>query len=343
MRILIFTQKVDNSDPVLGFFHDWIDRLSYHFSSIEVICIEKGEVKLPKNVFIHEIGKQTGFKKINYIFRVYSFLYELRGKYDKVFVHMNQEYVLLAGLYWKFMRIPVYMWRNHTKGNLLTRIAVMFSTKVFCTSKNSFTAFFNKTVIMPAGIDTNLFKVVKENSARKKYSVCMVGRISPVKNIDLGLKIIKELISSGSQVNLGIIGPVPKKDEKYFESLKKYVTENELSSFVSFMPGVPPQKLPDIYSEYQICLNLTQTGSFDKTIVEAASCGAVPVTTNHSMKGLLPEVCVVNNNLDAVKDGIRMLLDDYNRIKLIQPLENFAKSQSLDALLSKLLVELDVV
>ncbi len=339
MKLLIFTQKVDYKDPVLGFFHDWIDRLSYHFESIEVICLDKGENKLAKNVYIHEIGKQQGLLKIKYIFKVYYFLYNLTGKYDKVFVHMNQEYVLLGGLYWKLKNIPIYLWRNHTKGNLLTKISIYLSKKVFCTSNSSYTASFKKTVLMPAGVDTILFKPTKENSSRKKYSICMVGRISPVKNIDLGVRIVNELVASGVQVSLDIIGPVLSRDEKYFEKLNKYIAENNLSSFINFLPGVSPDKLPGLYSEYQICLNLTQSGSFDKTIVEAASCGVVPLTTNTSMSGLLPDICVVKNDPKSIMEGIRMLLDDHNRIKLIDPLEKFAKSQSLEALLSKLLVE----
>ena len=75
--------------------------------------------------------------KIKYVFNFYNFLYKLRGQYDSVFVHMNQEYVLLGGLYWKSLNIPVYFWRNHPQGNLLTKISILLSKKVFCTSNKS--------------------------------------------------------------------------------------------------------------------------------------------------------------------------------------------------------------
>lgn len=339
MKILIFTQKVDIKDPVLGFFHEWIDKLSYHFESVEVICLQKGESNLPKNVSIHVIGKEVGINKIKYVYKVYKFLHELHGKYDRVFVHMNQEYVLLGGVFWRFKNIPVYLWRNHSKGNILTRVSVLLSQKVFCTSKDSFTARYKKTVVMPAGIDTDFFKA-NPTPSRKKYSVCMVGRISPVKHIDLGLKAIKELVDEGVQVNLSIIGPVPVKDEKYFEGLKKYVEDNSLKLFVNFLPAVEYNNLPGMYNEYQICLNLTDTGSFDKTIVEASSCGSTPLTTNSSMKDLLPKECVVNEDLTSIKNGIRALLDDHVRLRLQSSLESFAKSQSLQSLLSKLLQEI---
>ena len=192
---------------------------------------------------------------------------------------------------------------------------------------------------MPVGVDTGIF-VTNPIPSRKKYSICMVGRISPVKHIDIGLQVVKELVDSGVQVSLSVIGPVPEIDTQYFENLKKYTDQNSLNSFISFLPAVQYSELSSVYNEYQICLNLTDTGSFDKTIVEAAACGVIPFTTNKSMEELLPEDCVVKGNVESIKNGIKKLLDDHVRLRLEKDLESFAKSQSLEALLSKLLVEL---
>lgn len=338
MKILIITQKIDSKDPVLGFFHDWVDKLSYHFDKIEVMCLEKGVNLLPKNVTVHSLGREIGGNRFTYIMNFWKTLMSLDGAYDKVFVHMNQEYVLMGGFYWLMKNKPIFFWRNHSKGNFLTNISIYFSSKVFCTSKDSYTAKFKKTVIMPAGINTQIFKI--GDGSRKKYSVCMVGRISPVKHIDVGLEVIRELISSGVQVSLGIIGPVLDDDKGYYEDLKRYVNRNNISSFVSFLPPVSPDKLSLVYNDYQICLNLTDTGSFDKTIVEASSCGVVPLVTNSSMKGLLPDECITESSKESIKVGIKKLLDDHVRISLQKSLDGFVKSQSLENLISKLVSEL---
>jgi glycosyltransferase involved in cell wall biosynthesis len=287
MRILIFTQKVDKNDPVLGFFHGWIIEISKKTESVEVVCLEKGQCDLPDNVTVYSLGKENGVSKLVYVFNFYKYLISLSGLYDKVFVHMNQEYVLLGGLYWKIKGIPVYLWRNHPNGSILTRIAVALSTKVFCASTESFTARFKKTVIMPAGVNTDLYRQV-DGVLRKKYSICMVGRISPIKHIDLAIEAMKALVSKGVPVSLDIIGPVLEKDKKYYDGLGFYVNENNLSKVVHFINGVSPEKLPEVYSEYEICLNLTPSGSFDKTIVEAPSCGTIPLVSNASFKYLLP-------------------------------------------------------
>jgi glycosyltransferase involved in cell wall biosynthesis len=252
---------------------------------------------------------------------------------------MNQEYVLLAGLYWRLRGIPVYMWRNHPAGSALTRVAVFFSTKVFCTSNQSFTARFKKSVIMPAGIDTNMFRPVT-NVVRKKYSVCMVGRLSPVKRPDVALEAVETLISRGVQVSLSIIGPVLDRDIKYAEGLKKFVAEKNLSTVVHFFSGVSPDKLPEVYSSYEICLNLTPAGSFDKTIVESAACGAIPLVVNESLSSMLPVVCITSISKESIASSIERLIDATEQLKIQKDLERFVESQSLSSLVEKLFVEM---
>jgi len=340
MRILIFTQKVDRGDTVLGFFHDWIIRFSQKNSEVNVICLEKGDYDFPANVKIHSLGKEKGVTKLEYILNLYKLLKELDGSYDKVFVHMNQEYILLAGLYWKMKGIPVYLWRNHAKGSLLTALAVGFSTKVFCTSSSSFTAKYKKTTVMPAGVNTDSFKQ-GGNVMRKKYSVCMVGRISPVKHIELALVAINILVKEGTQVSFSVVGDTPERDLDYFDTLNKYVEDNNLNKVVNFYGGVEPSKLSEIYAGYEICLNLTDSGSFDKTIVEATSCGTIPIVSSESFSGILPSVCITDKNPQNIAGTVKKLLDATEQLKIQKDLEKFVESQSLDSLMLKLFNEIE--
>lgn len=340
MRLLIFTQKVDKNDSILGFMHEWIRRISLECESVAVICLEAGESDLPNNVTVHPIGKGYGITRLKYIFGVYRYLFLIRGTYDKVFIHMNQEYVFSLGPYWRLVGIPVYMWRNHPIGNFLTDIAVAMSTKVFCTSTESYTARFKKTVIMPAGINTDIFRPV-EGAVRKKYSVCMVGRIAPIKHNELALEAMNILLSKGVQVSLSLIGGISKDDIEFAESLKRYILDKKLSTTVHFVDAVPLHKLPEIYSSHEICLNLTEAGSFDKTIVEAAGCGAMPLVSNESFKHLLPEVCITDKNPVHIAEAIQKLLDPQVQIGIQKSLDSFVGSQSLGSLIKKLFSEIN--
>jgi len=350
MKLLLFTQKVDSRDTVLGFFHTWIVEFARRYEYVTVICLEEGEHSLPDNVRVLSLGKEkiseenrnSFSSKFSYVTKLYEYLRTIDGTYQSVFVHMNQEYVALAGLYWRMKGIPVYLWRNHPYGNMVTRFAVLISNKVFCTSNASFTARYAKTVIMPVGIDTSMYAPVS-GKMRKKYSVCVVGRIAPVKHIERALEAVTQIVHSGGQVSLSIIGSPLPKDIEYYEALKKYSTDNNLGSYVNFIDAVTPDKLPEIYSGHEVCLNLTDEGSFDKTIVEATACGAIPVVTNKSFAQMLPDVCVAEKDSQAIARAVKQLLIAKTQIKIAKNLEGFVASHSMDSLFSKLDIEIDHV
>ncbi|MFA5889115.1 MAG: hypothetical protein WCW47_02150 [Candidatus Paceibacterota bacterium] len=350
MRLLIFTQKIDKNDSVLGFFHTWTEEFAKKAEEVIVICLYKGEVNLPKNTTVYSLGKSQYqskarygagkiFLRVKYIINFYRYLFLIRGSYDKVFVHMNQEYILLAGLYWKIKNIPVYMWRNHPVGGLFTRLTVLLSTKVFCTSGSSFVAQFKKAVIMPVGNDTTLFRPV-EGVMRKKHSVCMLGRIAPIKHIELALEAINHLVLSGAQISLTIIGSPTEKDVEYYNSLKRYITQNKLSYYIFLLGEVSFNEHPRIFSGYEINLNLTDSGSFDKTILGGTSCGAIPLVANESLRGMLPNVCITEAKPKTIADSLIKLLDPHVQVEIQKDLEVFVKSQSLNTLMEKLFVEI---
>jgi len=287
-RLLILTQKVDKDDPILGFFHGWIERLAESASSVTVICLELGRNELPGNVKVLSLGKEEkGMSRIGYIKKFYSYIWNERKNYDVVFVHMNQEYVLLGGLYWKLLRKKIFMWRNHKRGNFLTRMAVGLSNRVYCASAHSYTARFNKTKLMPAGIDTDAFKVGPDVK-RLPRTILFAGRISPVKRPDILIKAADSLRAVDEKFKLSIVGDPSKGSEGYYADLRKAAVLLEKEEMVVFYEGVSQEHMPELYSSHEVFVNLTETGSFDKTVLEAAACGCLPVLSNISFRSLLP-------------------------------------------------------
>src|SRR4051812_42401773 len=133
MRLLVVTQAVDLDNPVLGFFHSWIEEIAKHFESVVVVCLFEGRHALPSNGEVFSLGKEK--KETNralYTQRFLALVWGLRSKYDSVFVHMNQEYVLAAGWIWILLGKRIYLWRNHYAGSIATDVAAAFCTKVFC-------------------------------------------------------------------------------------------------------------------------------------------------------------------------------------------------------------------
>ncbi len=286
MRLLIITQKVDQADPVLGFFVGWIKALATKFEKVTVICLERGEFNLLSKVKILSLGKEAGPSRHKYLVNFYKYLWRERGNYDAVLVHMNQEYVNLAGWWWWLSGKRVYLWRNHGSGSWLTNLAVTFCTKVFCTSRYSYTAKYKKTTLMPIGVDTNLFKL-EPGSKRAPNSILSLGRIAPSKNLHILLDALAELKREGTIFSTQIIGDALSKDQSYLASLKKQVREIGLAEVVEFKPGVQNDQTPELYNQAEVFVNLSHSGMYDKTIFEALACGCLVLASNDNLLGQL--------------------------------------------------------
>ncbi|MDP2629539.1 MAG: glycosyltransferase [Candidatus Harrisonbacteria bacterium] len=286
MRLLILTQSIDENDPILGFFCRWLSHFAKEAETISVIGLGVGQYSLPDNIKVYSLGKERRRSRLLYLWNFFKLIFRLRKEYDAVFVHMNQEYVLLGGWLWKFWKKKIFLWRNHPGGNSLTRLAVKLSDRVFCTADKSFTAQFEKTELMPAGIDTDFFRA---NSAleRKDNSLMYVGRISPIKHIDIFIKALLLLDVKGEKFRASIIGDPSPGQENYYRSLQKLGQSLVEKGTLSFQKGCRQAELADIYSAQEICVNATEGGSFDKTVLEAMSSECISLFSNKSFSSLL--------------------------------------------------------
>jgi len=295
MKLLILTQKVDRKDPILGFFHRWIEEFAKRYEFVTVICLEKGKYDLPSNVKVLSLGKEERNSKVRYIVLFYKYIWQERKNYDAVFVHMNQEYILLGWKSWKLLGKKIYLWRNHAKGNILTNLSVLLSNKVFCTSPNSYTARFKKTILMPVGIDTDFFKP-DPNTIREKGSILLLGRVSPVKKV---LEFIEWVKSKGYRAT--IAGPILAEDREYGALILKSLTPN-----IEYIGPVTQEEARKLYQSHEIYANFTPAGSMDKTIIEAAACGAKLEVSNPDLKNFKVE----DHSLKMLMDKLRLALNE---------------------------------
>jgi len=313
-NILILTQKMDRNDDFLGFFHGWTEEFAKHFGKITLICLGKGEYDLPKNVKVLSLGKEQGVSRFRYVLNFYHYIWRERKNYDAVFVHMNQEYVLLGVSLWKMMGKKVSLWRNHPKGSFLTRIAMMLSNKIFCTSRYSFTAHSKKTIFMPVGIDTNLFE--KENVARKHNSILFLGRIAPVKKPDLIIEALKIIDQGGVEMTATFCGSYLPEHTEYAETLVEKVKEYKLNDKIVFQKGIPHAKTPRIYNTHEVFINPSPSGMYDKTIFEAMACECLVLTSNLNLRGEIDDMFLFDEgDKRGLADKLKALLSLDPKIK----------------------------
>jgi glycosyltransferase involved in cell wall biosynthesis len=307
-KLLICTQKVDMHDPVLGFFHQWILLLAQHYENVTVICLEQGTHALPANVTVCSLGKESHRSKLRYIYNFYRYI--MQSSYQSVFVHMNEEYVLMAGLIWRLLGKRVTLWRNHAEGTLKTRIAVRLAQQVCCTSADSFTAQYKKTIIMPVGIDDERF--TEAAYERNRYTLLSIGRVSPVKRLETIIDATAKLREKSKPVTLAIYGPVL--DKSYYETLLTQVQRLNLTEQVRFHGPISPEELPQIYGSAGVFINATNAGSFDKTMLEAVFCGTITIASNENFAAvfnapLQDQVRFVEGDSDSLADAAARILD----------------------------------
>ena len=272
MKLLIVTQKVDKNDPVLGFFHRWIEEFAKQCEKVTVICLQKGEYSLPSSVEVLSLGKEKGTSRLTRVRLFYKYIFARRKDYDAVFVHMNPEYVVLAGWLWRLWHKKVVLWYTHKSVDIKLRVAVLFANAVATASKESFRLASKKVHVLGHGIDTDFF-APDPTVARGSWALS-VGRLSKSKRHDLAIRAAKL-----AGVELRIAGEGPERE--HLAHLAQ-----ELGAQVIFLGGLTQTQLRDEYRTAAYLIHTSETGSLDKVVLEALACGLPIKTSDPALKAL---------------------------------------------------------
>lgn len=301
MKLLFITQTLDEKSPVLGFVHRWILRFAESFETVDVVALSVGEHSLPKNVSVCSLGKEKGGSTFTYALRFYGALASLQNRYDAVFVHMNPEYVVLAGWLWRITGKKVALWYNHTVGSAWLKIAQPFTDIVFHTSPFAYTARYKNAMRMPAGIDTEIFK--PQDVPRIPKSLYFQGRVAPAKRVHVILEAFQKLHIDGDAALLTIVGP---EDEEYTRPLKAKYADLITAGAVVFKGPVKNTETPALYSAHTASVNLTDRGNYDKTVLESLACGTPAIVSSDAFKGA-PVMRIEAPDASLVADAFRHL------------------------------------
>ncbi|OHA82039.1 MAG: hypothetical protein A2675_00210 [Candidatus Yonathbacteria bacterium RIFCSPHIGHO2_01_FULL_51_10] len=321
MRLLILTQKVDIHDPVLGFFHRWIEEFAKHARQVTVIALGVGEYHLPQNVRVFSLGKpaqgwsasdgERFFSRFKYSVRFYHLIWRERKNYDAVFVHMNPEYVILGGFLWRLWGKKIALWYTHKSVDLKLRLAEKFADDIFTASKESFRLPSKKVMVMGHGIDTNLFSGARKREKKEgaQISILHVGRITSIKNLEAVVEALN-ILKNDQKVDARAVfvgAPVTESDKEYLKKLQKSVNDRNLSTVVSFVGAVSHDRVPSYYASADIVVNLSDTGSIDKAVLEGMASGVHVLTSNEAFKNILPQHCMVSKNPKEIAKRIVLL------------------------------------
>lgn len=341
MKLLIITQILDKNDPLLGFFQEWIKEFIKQLEGVVIICLKKGEYDLPKNVKVLSLGKEKGKSKIKYLINFYKYIWQEKRNYDAVFVHMNQIYVILGGLFWKLWHKRISLWYAHGHADWRLKLAEKIADIIFTSTKEGFRIKSKKIKIVGQGVDTEKFKPILREKG-KIFKIISVGRISPSKDYETLIKAVEELKDNNLEVKL-IGGPGLSEDKDCLENLKNLIKKKRLENIIEFIGSKPPKDIVQFLQSADLFVNMGLTGSLDKAVLEAMACGLPVLTCNEALESVLGKH---NEVLMYPKKDFRSLaekidfifkLEDKDREKLCQNLRQIViEDHGLNSLIKKI-------
>ncbi len=285
MKLLVITQAVDRNDDVLGYFHTWLGELAKHCGQLTVICLRQGEYSLPDNVTILSLGKESGPSRLKYLGRLAKYLWRHHRDYDRVFVHMNPIYIVLAGWWWRLTGKSIALWYTHRQVDFKLRVSALLANIIFTAAPESFRLKNSKVNVVGHGIDVNAF-ACEAHQNNQLFTILHIGRLTPIKNCDI-------LIEAAGQLRAQLTRPfkvifigsaVTATDHDYELKLKEQVKNSGLEEVVAFAGSVPNRLMRDYYCQADLTVNLTPTGGIDKAVLESMAAGVPVLTSNQAFR-----------------------------------------------------------
>lgn len=341
MKLLVCTQVVDKNHPILGFFHNWILEFSKHFTEVHVICLEKGEYSLPAHVFVYSLGKEEGVHKLTQLLRFYRYFAHVffRVRVRFIFFHMGVIYNTLAAPFFlvrHFFGTQFYWWKTHGTLTPFGRLALMCVDAVYTASQYSFPLQTPKKRVVGHAIDIEEDILPAQSQKATPPILLFVGRISPVKRIEMVIDVAEVLYKKGIECQIRIVGVLH--DEHYAKMLKAKIDESVAGATISM---IGPKKYEDIAEEYKkasILLNPSETGGIDKVVLEAMKYGVPPLALKSTYGELLSPfgLVVEKQEAEAYATLAEAILSDLERqAKLVSLLSNQVKEHHALSTLSK--------
>ena len=155
---------------------------------------------------------------------------------------------------------------------------------------------------------------------KNKILLTMPSRISQWKGLDCFIEAIKLL--NNDKYHALIVGPTSTNKKKYSNTLKTYISKNNLENKITFTGS--RNDIANIYKISEIVFNLSiKPEPFGRTTIEAISCGTKVMGWNHGgtkeiLENLFPDGLVELNNIHQLTMKIEQIANNKN----FAPLEN---------------------
>jgi len=185
----------------------------------------------------------------------------------------------------------------------------------------------NKIEVIPCGVDLSLFRPIDISHAQERLGwpperqmVLFVGRIQPLKGIDILLKAIAlatdDLPDLCGRLGLTIIGGDPQATiDREMLRLTRLKKKLGISDLVTFLGARDQDTLPYYYSAAQVCVVPSYYESFGMVALEAMACGTPVIASKvggltFTVKDGGTGYLVPDGDPAALSEKLKLLLTD---------------------------------
>ena len=286
LRMAYITRDLDQESTVAATQVRWIRALAQEprVASVDVLAGRYGSAALPDNVAIHVFGG----RRLR-LARFVGLASAMRPRIDCYFVAQGGPFpalLLPQKLLWGGR--PIFQWKAHAVVSRRMRFYARYCDDlIFTASESSLPLESTKKRVIGHGIDCVQFNPIPEavtaspNPAAPR--VLSLGRISPIKNVDVGLEILAQ--TGGCHApTLDLVGPSA---NEYTDHLRQRAAELGIAGRVRFMGSVHHDDLPELIPHYHAAINLSD-GALDKAALECLACGVPVLTSNRPLLESLP-------------------------------------------------------
>ncbi|MES2729053.1 MAG: glycosyltransferase family 4 protein [Pseudomonadota bacterium] len=285
MRVLLINFEMDRASPVLAWQARVATALAAQCESVHVLTEKVGSYDAAPNMTV-DVMPRWPFgipKRFGGGVLVNWQLHRMLKKYpcDVCFIHMAHTW---AYRLWPALRLhglPVLLWYAHGSVSWHLRLATACVEKIITSTAEGFRINSPKKTVIGQAIDTNIFDVPTNRTVRPE--IVYVGRISERKRIILLIDVLNALRQITPEIpwSLKLVGPsLTSADAAYLVSVRKHIAALHLEGCVQIMGSMTSAGTAELYKTAAVHLNVSETGSMDKTVMEALACGCPVVTTN---------------------------------------------------------------
>ena len=295
INLLVFNLAMDADDSALAnqtLAHsvEWVNALARRCDHVSVITMFAGKATVESNVTVHSLGKEHDFSEPRRLARFYRLVGRvLRERpIDACFAHMAELFAVLFQPVARAKRIPVLLWYAHSSVTPTLRLAHAVVERCVTSTPIGFRLKSDKLFILGQGIDVGRFAPPVEPGPAYETSAVSVGRITPVKRIDEMLEALTVLRDAhGIDLRLHLVGGPSTIEDREHAAMLRQTSENlGLDGLVSFEGPLAFNEVPSAYHRGGLFLNLSETGSIDKAILESMASGCVPISRNTSFEAI---------------------------------------------------------